>query len=345
MRPTDSGPDTIPCPGCARNLPTALLACPACHTLVHQTELKSLAQAAAEATTNGKPETALEHWQRALPLLPANSKQHAAITNNLAALEQQLAQQQRESHGSHHADWKKRATGLGVVGLLIWKFKFIVIFVFTKLKFLALGLSKMTTFFTMFLTFGLYWTVWGWRFALGIVLSIYVHEMGHVWALRHYGIRAGAPMFIPGLGALIRIKQHIDDPHEDAIVGLAGPIWGVAAAIFCYAVYLMGGGQMWGAIAHLGAFINLFNLLPFWQLDGGRAFHGMSRTDRWLAVAVIATVWFLTKEGLLVLIGLVAIWNATRPVTQKRSDPVVLVQYAILLIITGYMCLIKVDVG
>ena len=60
--------------------------------------------------------------------------------------------------------------------------------------------------------------------ALGLVLSIYVHEMGHVIALRRYGFKADAPMFIPGLGAIIRLRQHVVDPRADAQIGLAGPI-------------------------------------------------------------------------------------------------------------------------
>jgi len=67
-----------------------------------------------------------------------------------------------------------------------------------KGKLLLLGLTKSTTLFTMLLSMGVYWTAWGWRFALGLVLSIYVHEMGHVAALQRYGIKATAPMFIPG---------------------------------------------------------------------------------------------------------------------------------------------------
>src|SRR2546430_4861243 len=82
----------------------------------------------------------------------------------------------------------------------------------------------------MLLSAGVYWTIWGWKFALGVVLSIYVHEMGHVQALQRYGIKATAPMFIPGVGAVVRLKQYPADRREDARVGLAGPLWGRPAA-------------------------------------------------------------------------------------------------------------------
>ena len=88
----------------------------------------------------------------------------------------------------------------------------------------------------MLAAFGVYWTVFGGRFALGFVLSIYIHEMGHVAALMRYGVPATAPLFIPGLGAVIRLRQSFINPREDARVGLAGPIWGCGAALACAAV-------------------------------------------------------------------------------------------------------------
>ena len=126
----------------------------------------------------------------------------------------------------------------------------------------------------MLLSMGVYWTAWGWRFALGLVLSIYIHEMGHVAALQRYGIKATAPMFIPGFGAMVRLNQYPANPAEDARVGLAGPLWGLGAAVFAYAVFLATAIPFWAAIARTGALINLFNLLPIWQLDGGRGYLG-----------------------------------------------------------------------
>src|SRR2546430_11600704 len=86
-------------------------------------------------------------------------------------------------------------------------------------------------------------------------------------------------MFIPGVAAFIRLKQYPTDRREDARVGLAGPIWGAGAAIAAYGVYLATGAGIWGAIAHVGAYINLFNLLPVWQLDGGRGFRSEEHTS------------------------------------------------------------------
>ena len=120
----------------------------------------------------------------------------------------------------------------------------------------------------MLLSFGVYWTMFGWPLALGLVLSIYIHEMGHMFALTRYGVKTTAPMFIPGIGALIRMQQPLGDPRQDARIGLAGPLWGLGAALAAGGLNLATGLPIFLVIARLGAFINLFNLLPFGSLDG-----------------------------------------------------------------------------
>jgi len=102
---------------------------------------------------------------------------------------------------------------------------------FSKGKLLLLGLTKISTLASMLAFFAVYWSLFGWRFALGFVMSIYIHEMGHVMALRRYNIAASAPMFIPFFGAFVRMKQYPGNVGEDARVGLAGPIWGLGSAV------------------------------------------------------------------------------------------------------------------
>src|SRR5688500_14518296 len=97
-----------------------------------------------------------------------------------------------------HGWWKQGITALVTV----------LLFSLGKLKFLVLGLTKAKTFFSMFAFFGFYWTQFGWPLAAGLVISLYIHEMGHVHMLRRLGIAAGAPLFIPGLGAFVTLKPH-----------------------------------------------------------------------------------------------------------------------------------------
>ena len=166
--------------------------------------------------------------------------------------------------------------------------------------------------------------------------------MGHVQALQRYGIKATAPMFIPGFGAVIRLKQYPADAREDARVGLAGPLWGLGAALAAYAVYRATGVGVWGAIAHMGALVNLFNLVPVWQLDGARGFRALTRPQRWIAVAVIAVLWSVTSEGLLVLLALAAAATAAFGRAAEEPDRTALLQYAFLVSVLSLMTRIAV---
>ena len=181
-----------------------------------------------------------------------------------------------------------------------------ILAVLSKGKLLLFGLSKVSTFSTMLLSIGAYWTIYGWPFAVGLVLSIYVHEMGHVYALRQFGFAASAPTFIPFVGAFVRMKQHPILPFEDARVGLAGPIWGTAAAIALFVAYYLTGAGVLGAIAHFAAWLNLFNLLPIWQLDGGRGMRALTRSQRIILICVIVATWVATREGFLIVLAALA---------------------------------------
>src|SRR5262249_51632680 len=156
-----------------------------------------------------------------------------------------------------------------------------------------------------------------------------VHEMGHVAALRRFGIRAGAPLFIPGLGALIRVRQTLPDARADARVGLAGPVWGLFGALATYAAALATDSPLLAAIARFAAWINLFNLMPFWQLDGSRGFRSMSRPERWFSTMIIAVMWSVTGESLLVILLIVACLDALSLPPAKEPDRRATLEYAI----------------
>jgi Zn-dependent protease len=174
------------------------------------------------------------------------------------------------------------------------------------------------------------------------VLSIYVHEMGHIAALRRLGIAASAPMFIPGLGAFVRMKQYPATVAEDAEVGLAGPVWGLAAAVACWAVFLATDAPIWAALARTGGWINLFNMLPVWQLDGGRGFRALDRRQRWLAALAIGVAWYLTGEMLLLLLGLVAALAAGFGQPAEKPHPKAFYTYAALIAALSWLAKLHV---
>jgi Zn-dependent protease len=188
----------------------------------------------------------------------------------------------------------------------------LIILLVTKFKFLLLGLTKLPTLVSMFAFFGVYWTAFGWPLALGLVISIYIHEMGHVAMLRRLGIPASAPLFVPGLGAFVLLKKRIDDPRVDAAIGLAGPVWGLGAGLAAYAVFAATDSRIWLAIAQLTGLINLFNLIPIWQLDGARGFHALTLVQRATIVVAVAVAFLLTGQKFLLLVGAVGVWSAIR---------------------------------
>lgn len=168
----------------------------------------------------------------------------------------------------------------------------------SKAKFLFLALAKvkaLTTLGTMLVSIVAYGLAFGWPFAVGFVLLLFVHEMGHVIQLRREGVEASAPVFIPFVGALISAKSLGEDAAAEARVGLAGPILGTVGTLIPLAIWLATGNGLWRAIAYVGFFINLINLLPVLPLDGGRAMAVLG-PKVWIAgilITVAATVIFL----------------------------------------------------
>ncbi len=347
--------DAMICSNCGAAIAPGLLNCPACRSLVHAERLKSLAREAKAAEGEGDWISALSRWRNSLDLLPPDSHQYKVIQNKTSELSRRVDSDSSATDpaGSSGDGGEKKtrgalaraAVGLGGAALLLWKFKAILAFLVTKGKILLLGLTKASTFFSMLLSFSLYWGVWGWKFALGLVVSIYVHEMGHVAALRKFGIRASAPAFIPGVGAVVRMKQSPANPLEDARVGLAGPFYGLGAALAFYLAFLASGWAGFAAIARVGAWINLFNLLPLFPLDGGRGFRPLSRKQRWLAAAAIGMMLLITSEGLLTLLLIAAVIYAFKKEEEKQSDDAALYQYICLVVVLSFMCLIEAPMG
>jgi Zn-dependent protease len=120
------------------------------------------------------------------------------------------------------------------------------------------------------------------------------------------------------------LKTHVTDALTDAKIGLAGPAWGLGAGIAAYGVFRVTGAPIWAAIAQLTGVLNLFNLIPIWQLDGSRGFHALSTAQRWAAVLAIGVTYVLIRpeaevqflnQKVLVLVGVVAIFRAF-----QRSD-------------------------
>lgn len=295
-------PPSRTCARCATELPSLALACPACAALVHRERLTHLAERATAATTSGDRVAARDLWHEARGLVPEHSEQHRLITARVSALADDELSRPAIHGQSHRSLWTSAAGAAVALGLLLAG----------KLKFLLLGLSKLSTVVSMFGFIAVYWSIHGWPLAVGLAGSIYVHEMGHVAMLRRLGIRADAPLFIPGVGALVMLREHVPDPVANARIGLAGPVWGLCAGLASWATYLVTGATIWLAIAELTGFLNLFNLIPIWQLDGSRGFHVLARDERWVVLSVIGLALWATGVGVLWIVGGVALYHTIR---------------------------------
>lgn len=171
----------------------------------------------------------------------------------------------------------------------------LIAFVFLIVKFggVLLKLKVVVTAGSMLVSIAAYAWIWGLPFAIGFVLLIFVHELGHVIELRRQGVRASAPLFIPFLGAVIGMKELPDDAWKEARVALAGPILGSVGAAACWVAGEATGSELLVGLAFVGFFLNLFNLIPIVPLDGGRA-----------VGALHPAFWFV---GLLMMVGLVVL--------------------------------------
>jgi Zn-dependent protease len=187
---------------------------------------------------------------------------------------------------------------------------------FAAIKSLILLLPKaklLTTSGTALVSVAAYSLFWGWQFAAGFVVLLFIHEMGHVIQLRREGIKASTPMFIPFLGAAIFSRSLGDNALAEARVGLAGPVLGSLGAAAVAGLAVLTGSDLLLALAYVGFLINLFNLLPVLPLDGGRAMAAMAPWMWFVGFAALIPLAFFLHGGivvfLIILLGGREVWR------------------------------------
>jgi Zn-dependent protease len=179
--------------------------------------------------------------------------------------------------GGWRATLRKILAPLAAIGAFLAKFGVVLL----KFKFL----------FSMFVSAAFYVWLGGWWFGIGLIVLLFVHEMGHVVEAKRQGLPVSVPVFIPFMGALITMKQMPHDAWREARLAIAGPLLGSTGALLLYILGLVYDSQQLKALAFLGFLINLFNLLPVVPLDGGR-----------ITAALHPALWF---AGFLALLALV----------------------------------------
>jgi len=215
--------------------------------------------------------------------------------------------------------WAKAKKTLGPLagaGLVIAKF-------FAKLKFFILPLLKFLPVIlksggTMILSMGVYAMVFGWQFAVGFVLLIFVHECGHLLVAQKFGLKVSAPVFIPFMGAFILLKDQPRNAWMEACVGIGGPMLGGLGALACNYVGQVFDMPLLIALAMSGYFLNLFNLLPVGFLDGGRIVTALSR---WLWLPGMALlVWIgVTRPNFIVWLMIIYSFPRVFSLFRKRT--------------------------
>jgi Zn-dependent protease len=207
---------------------------------------------------------------------------------------------------------RKLAAPFILLGILLAKFKFLFVALF-KIKIF-------TTSATMLVSVAAYALFWGWRFAVGFVLLMLVHELGHVLEAKRQGIPVSAPIFIPFLGAAIIPKEAFKDAWAEAKMAAGGPILGSLGAAAVWVAGEVYDSELLIALAFTGFLLNLFNLLPVSPLDGGRMAAALHPALWLVGLAGLALLTFLAPNPILILIlvlGGLEVWGRWR----GRQDP------------------------
>jgi len=278
MSQVTSAPATaFPCPRCRTWLQNGTLTCPSCGGLVYAHQLNQLsAEAQRQEATN--PIAAAQLWQQALPMLPPHSQQYQAVRDRMGWLLSGIAMpvvgqmtapvaQQPQPVQPVTDDWRKaiaKTVGSMLISIVVY-----ALWITVKMR-------------EPFIT--------GLVFSTGLVVLIPVHELGHVLAMRYYGLRAGPPVFIPFLGAVINLRQRPKDAFQEAVVGIAGPIAGTLGALVCLFWYQRTHSDLALVLSYFGFILNLFNLLPVPPLDGGRVTAAVSPWI-WLPGLLFVPIW------------------------------------------------------
>jgi Zn-dependent protease len=202
-----------------------------------------------------------------------------------------------------------------------------------KLLLLLLSGAKLGKLFasggSMLLSVVVYAFIFGWRYAVGFVALLFVHEAGHYIAARQRGLAVGLPTFIPFVGAWVELKDLPHDAETEAYVGLGGPLLGSVGALLCYLVARSYDAPWLLAVAYGGFFLNLFNLIPLSPFDGGRITAVLSPRIWLLGVPVLVLLFIYRPSPMLILMAILAapqVWQAIR---YRKDSEAALGYYAV----------------
>ena len=318
---------TTSCERCAAPLSYGQLVCPSCGALVYARRLNEIA-AEAMGREASDPSAAAMIWRQALDLLPPDSQQYAIVYQRIGA----LAAGWSGAPTTQPGQWMPGAPNTGTRRVPLpaaqpgqWMPGAPEVPSAQPARVVRppdpLPLALLKTVGSMVVSIAVYYLLVFHNFpiARGFVVLMLVHEMGHVLAMRYYGLSASPPIFIPFLGALINLRQSPPNALVESVVGIGGPLLGAIGAIACYLIalatrgHLQTGSDFWWVI-QFALFLNLFNLLPVPPLDGGR-----------VTAAISPWLWLPGLAGLDVMIY----YQAQRGGACALVIPVLILLYAL----------------
>ena len=263
LPPEPAPPEVIhQCPSCSHWLPEGTLACPDCRTLTYGVHLSDIARSAQELEQEQKWVEARERWRSALAWLPDETPQAQSVRQHIAQIDARL-----KAGEDQKAKWTKRLGPFAPI---------------------ALFLLSLVAFF------GIYWVLFGWKFAAGFLACLFIHEMGHYVACKRRGLKAELPVFVPMMGAYVRWYSQGVSLEDLASISLAGPLYGLLAVFACYGFFLSTHAQIFMVLVYVGAWVNFINLFPLLGLDGAQATFAMSRLQRVLIAATCMVLFALS---------------------------------------------------
>lgn len=235
---------------------------------------------------------------------------------------------------------------LGSILALLLKFKAIIFLVLTKLKFLLviLKLGKFaSTLISMFIMIAVYARIYGWAFGIGFVILLFIHEMGHYLCAKYIKLDVTLPIFIPFVGALIRMKEAPRDAVVEAKLAMGGPILGSLGSLICFLLYFPLKQNFLMALAYTGFMLNLFNLIPLHPLDGGRTVSAIS-PKLWLVgipVGIVALVKFFNPIIVLLLVlGVLQLINQWKNPDKSYYEVLPSTRFAFAIVYFGLIALL-----
>lgn len=154
-----------------------------------------------------------------------------------------------------------------------------------------------------------YGLLFGWQFGLGIVVLLFIHEMGHYVIIRAKGLPASWPVFIPLLGAFVAMRRMPLNVRDEAEIAIAGPFAGAMASAACFWLYQVTGIPVLLPLAYFSFLINLLNLVPVSPLDGGRIVGAISRWIWPIGLVLMALAFFYTHSILLLILLWLGFWE------------------------------------